>query len=277
MQYSVISAPTYDAQVKLKGETIQCCSKQQLKRTYPRGGCKVVGEISGKEKRKIGILPVGKTEFSISSPGAHSSLLWRETGYLQVGRDEYIAVLKSRVPFLLLLLGLLAAIVLLLGLLMGGEDVIGPGPDVSDGPTVIAPDHPLPPIDSGAEKLEGDSSEKAEAEKGGGSVSMIYSLDASIVLSTGDITIYFQNPNASTHNVSVDMYIVSGGQEYLIAQSGLLEAGYGLSHLTMMKDGPTLSEGLYTGLFRLQCYDPVTGEKAIIVPEIAGLNITVTQ
>lgn len=277
MQYSVISAPTYDAQVKLKGETIQCCSKQQLKRTYPRGGCKVVGEISGKEKRKIGILPVGKTEFSISSPGAHSSLLWRETGYLQVGRDEYIAVLKSRVPFLLLLLGLLAAIVLLLGLLMGGEDVIGPGPDVSDGPSVVIPDHPLPPIDSGAEKLEGDDTEKAEAAEGGGSVSMSYSLDVGISLPTGEILVGYQNPNASTHNVSVELYIISGGQEYPVARSGLVEPGFGLTNMTMLEDAPPLMAGRYEGLFRLHCYDPVTGEKAIIVPQITGLEVTVTE
>ena len=132
-------------------------------------------------------------------------------------------------------------------------------------------------MDSGAEKLEGDDSDKAQVEKGGGSVSMIYSLDASIVLSSGDITIYFQNPNASTHNVTVDMYIVSGGQEYLIAQSGLLEAGYKLESLTMLADGPALTEGMYTGLFRKHCYDPVSGEKAIVIPEIAGLNITVTR
>jgi len=274
MQYSAISASHHDAQVKLKGETLECLSSKQLKRTYPRGGCKVVGEISGRKKKEIGLLPHGKTEFSVCAPGAHSSLFWRQAGYLQVGPDEYVAVVKSRIPFLLLLLGLLALIALLLCLLLGGDDSgkVNPnGPDDrpsqdvqagpgQDGPTVIAPDHPLPPVDSGAEKLEGDDSDKAQVEKGGGSVSMIYSLDASIVLSSGDITIYFQNPNASTHNVTVDMYIVSGGQEYLIAQSGLLEAGYGLSHLTMLEGGPVLSEGLYTGLFRLQCYNPISGE-----------------
>jgi len=186
-------------------------------------------------------------------------------------------VLKSRAAFLIILFLLLALICLLLLLKPApySDPIIGPAPN--DGPVVINPDHPLPPEDENAEPIEDDDSKKGEAEDGGGSVSMIYALESAIDLSSGEITIYFKNPNASTHDVTVDMYIVSGGEEYLIAQSGILKAGYGLEKLTLLSDGPILSEGIYGGLFRLHCYDPLTGEQAMLVPEIVGLNITVTK
>ncbi|MBQ9980654.1 MAG: hypothetical protein IJP23_06310 [Oscillospiraceae bacterium] len=298
MQFNIHHSGDYDANVSLKGRKVECFSPKYIKNTYPQGGCKVLGEMGGgKAKKVLGTVQVGRELHEVSPSGSKSRLFWRRAGYLQVGDDQYIAVMKSRLPFLIILLALIAVIIILLCLLTGPGNTPGNTPSDNpgntpgtvtpgdtpgdtpggDGPIVIAPDHPLPPVDENSQPIEGDTSEKADVSEGGGSVSMIYSLDSSLTLSNGDITIYFQNPNASSHNVTVDMYIVSGGQEYLIAQSGLLEPGFGLTKLRMMTGAPTLSEGIYGGLFRLHCYDPVTGEQAMVVPEITGLNITVTN
>lgn len=265
-----------DAELKFQKQTIKCFSPQYLKNTYPNGGGKVRGEVSGKQiKNPIGSIQIGKETCDVAPCGKHSSLLWRTAGYLAVGQDEYIALKKSRLMFLILLLGLLAALVILGSLLL--KSPAGPKPAPGPGPSVITPDHPLPPVDDNSQKLEDDDSQKAETPDGGGSLSMIYTLEATLDLSEKTIGIYIKNPNASSHNVTVDFYIVSGGVEYLVAQSGLLEAGYGLTQMTLLENAPTLSEGLYTGLYRLHCFDPVSGEQAMVVPSIAGVNVTVTN
>ena len=269
MNFQVIASERHDAKVKIKGSTVECHSPGYLKRAYPRGGCKVIGEMSGGSKKDaIGTVQLGRSVHDVLAVGQHSGLMWKTAGYVQVGPDEYVALLQSRLPLLLLLLfGLLALVLALSGLLGGGGSSSVPG--------TILPERPLPTVDEGAEKLEGDNTQKPDVAPGGGSLSMTYKLEAAVDLSSGEIAIYFKNPNRSTHNVAQDMYIVSEGKEFLIAQSGLLEAGYGLNRLTMLQDAPRLSEGVYTGLYRLHCYDPATGDEIMITPEITGVNVTV--
>lgn len=268
-QFSPARALNYDAKVKLKGNTTECFSPKYLKNTYPQGGCKVLGEITGRsEKKAIGEIRLEKDRlFDVTAPGKHSGLLWRKAGYVQVGTDEYVTLLKSRIPFLLLLALLLAIILFLLSLLMGGDK----------GPTYIDPDHPLPPVDTNAKPIEGDDTEKTDVAEGGGSVSMIYTLEARNHVDAETVAIYFKNPNASSHNVIVELIVVSDGEEYPIACSGLLEPGYELREIAKLEDAPLLKEGVYTGLYRLQCFDPVTGERALVSPEITGVSITVNE
>ncbi len=283
LELKIRLSQTYDTKLKLKGHELECHSPKYVKSAYPGGGCKVLGEVTGgKVKKAVGSVMLGHQRVDVGTPGGKSGLLWRTAGYLQVGDDEYVAVLKSRVPFLIILLGLLAAIVAVLLLLPKQDDTTDNGggdtPGTSGGgQIVIDPDHPLPPVDSNQTPLDGDSSEKAEVEEGGGSVSLVFKLDATLDLSTGAITISYENPNSSTHNIILDMYILSGGEEYLIARSGLLEPGYGLTSMELLEDAPALTEGVYTGLFRVHSFDPVTGEQSFVVPEMPGLNITVTN
>lgn len=272
LEIKIRASQTYDAKLKIKGHETECYSPRYIKSTYPSGGCRVLGEVTGdKVKKKIGSIKMGHQQLDVGTPGGQSKLLWRTAGYLQVSDDEYIAVLKSRAPFLVILLALLTAMIVLLMLLKPGST-----PD-NGGLIVIDPDHPLPPVDQNQSLIEGDDSQKANVEQGGGSISLVFKLDAKLDLSTGDITISYQNPNSSTHNIILDMYIVSGGQEYLIARSGLLEPGYGLTAMELLEDAPTLSEGIYEGLFRVHSFDPITGEQAVVIPEMPGLIITVVN
>lgn len=270
MNFQMLASDKHDAKLKLKGSPVECFSPRYLKNTYPRGGCKIIGELSGGSKKdSIGSIQLGRSVHDVSAVGQHNSLLWKTAGYLQVGEDEYIALLKSRLPLLIILLLLLLALLALL--LMGGKDT------PANSPGSISPDRPLPSVDAAAEKLEGDDSEKPDVKPGGGSLSLVYTLEASVNVSSGDIQIRFENPNESTHNVALDMYLVSEGKEYLVAQSDLLEAGYGLKHLKLLENAPELSEGIYAGLYRLHCYDPITGEELVLTPEITGVNVTVTK
>ena len=256
----------YDQKVKIGKEQIRCYSKKQLDRLYPNGGYHIIGETKEKNRKKIiAQLKVRKLTLDICNPDQHSGLLYRRAGYIRVGGDDFIALLVPRWPFLLLLLLLLGLIGLLLSLLLRG-----PAPS-----TPVNPDHPLPPEDALSTPMEDDASEKADVPAGGGSLSMIYTLDARLSLSTGEIAVYFKNPNASSHNVALELIVISGGQEYVIAQSGLVKAGYALETLERLANSAALSEGIYTGLYRLHCYDPISGERALVSPEISNVKITV--
>lgn len=265
--YRVLPTTDHDRKLKLNRQDVFCYSKKQLEKLYPEKDWRTVGEVcAGNRKEATARLKTDSAEFSVSDCGSHSALLWRKAGYARVERDGYVVLLKSRVPFLLILLGLLAALAVLLLLLLRPQE-----------PVVVEPDHPLPPRDPYVQPIEDDNSQRAEVPEGGGSVSMIYTLEASIDLSTGEVNIYFKNPNASSHDVVVELYIVSEGEEYPVAESGLLEPGYQLTRMELGADAPMLTQGLYDGLFRLRCYDPTSGERALVAPEITGLEITVIQ
>jgi hypothetical protein len=45
--------------------------------------------------------------------------------------------------------------------------------------------------------------------------------------------------------------------------------------MTFDKKSVSLQEGLYEGFYRLQCYNPETGVKATVTPEIAGVELIV--
>jgi hypothetical protein len=263
------STTDHDKKVKFGDHIILCYSPEQLKQLYPDGGYTVLGETADKSKaEQIATLVADKKQLSVAELNSHSRLLYSVVGYVKVGDDQYVALLHNRLLFLLLLLGglaLLIALIFLLLSLMQPRD-----------PVIIDPDHPLPTQDGNAEQLPSDpNSQRPDVPDGGGSLSMIYTLEAELSLSTGVIRIYFQNPAASSHDVSVILYITAGDQEIAIAQSGLLKAGYGLSVLEFVEGTAQLQEGIYTGKYLLSCFDPETGERALVQPEIAGVTITV--
>lgn len=270
--YLLLSTTDHDQKVKIEKQELFCYSRKQLDKLYPDKDYKIVGETRAKNKKEaIAQLKAGEKTLDVSEFKSNSRLLNKCVGYARVNRDEYIALLRSRVPFLILLLCCIAALIIAVSLLMGAINEEPPGP------VVIDPDHPMPTQDINATPNEDDNSEKAQVEEGGGSLSMIYSLDAELNLTTGQIRIYFMNPNASTHDVSLILYVVSGDTEVPIAQSGRISAGYSLTSLTMVEGTAALSEGVYTGYYMLSLFDPETGERALVQPEITGVQLVVTH
>ena len=105
---------------------------------------------------------------------------------------------------------------------------------------------------------------------------MIYTLTAGLSLSDNSISMYFKNPNASNHDVVLELYLVDGGTEIKLAQSGLVKAGYGLYEMTVLEDSAVLQEGIYQGKYKVLYYKPDTGERALVESDIEGLTIAVT-
>ena len=269
--YRHITREDYDQTIKLEGTKIQCYSKDQMDKLYPNGEYILVGETKRKNKKtEIAALNVWRSRFSVSTPGDNSKIFYRKAGYVNVGQDQYVVLLKHRFAFLIwffgLLLGVALAILLLIAALRDKD------------PTIIDPDHPLPTEDPNAQTVPDEGHEhKAESADGGGSVSMIYTLSVELQLSTGEADIYFRNPGVSNHDIALVLYVVSGEEEYPIAQSGLVKAGNELKKMTVLEDTVQLSAGTYSGKFKVLYYDPLTGEKAMVEPEITDLVITVSQ
>ena len=150
--------------------------------------------------------------------------------------------------------------------------------DSDDGPAgVLDPDYAIKTEEPNAEPVESDPEEtKPEVAEGGGSVSMSFMDKVTYNLSTGQISLYYQNPHASTHNVVVQVILTHGEDEYLLAESGVLKAGYQVTSLEVDKNAPQLSAGGYNGKLRLLFYDPETGERAIVDTDIP-CTITVKE
>ncbi|MCL2487584.1 MAG: hypothetical protein FWE80_02760 [Oscillospiraceae bacterium] len=133
----------------------------------------------------------------------------------------------------------------------------------SDDPDAI-PEFAPQDTDNNAEAIEDDDDEeKLEASEGGGAVSMSYSKEVSISLSEKKASIIFWNPKRSTMDAVLQLIVISGEQEAVIAQSQLLPAGYKLEKMDLL-DTAKLSAGKYSGKFNILYYNPETGERAVV-------------
>ena len=275
----------YDKRIFLGDQFIFCYSEKKMRELYPEKNYTVVGEAKSskqlrkkkaepkepKKERHVGRLHIGSKEVDVFRHGEHAGLLHKREGYVCVGGDAFIAIHSSRIPFLLSLLAVLSMITVTTVLV---AQLIGnPKP-----PVVIHPDHPLPEIDPDIETLPVDEDgDKVQSESGGGFVSMVFTKEASISLSSNTATIYYQNPSKSNHAVILELYLISDGQEYFLGRTGLIPAGGAIYRMDVSERDAGIRAGIYTGLYRTYYYDPQTGERAAISSDITEVKISVTE
>lgn len=287
-KFTPILKNDYDIKVKIGKHDIFCYSKKKLNEIYKdkeygpkilgearkfkretdeRGGDKAKPQTESHRKVPFASLELQKGSLKVFENDSQNRIRFKRSGYVCVGGDTYVAILTDRMYFLLWFFGLLAVLILI-GLLLWHLLK----------PEEVEPDNPLPPPDQWLVPDDNSGGDVAKpSTDGGGSLSMIYTLEAELNLTTGEIEIYFKNPSASSHDVVLEFYILSGENEYHIATSGRLPAGYGLTKLTLSEDALQLQEGIYQGMYRLILYNSVTGEKANVQPEIPEVAITVTK
>ena len=134
---------------------------------------------------------------------------------------------------------------------------------------VLEPDYAAIDIDENAVPMAEPEQEEAPLVKqGGGSVTISFQDDITYSPSTGQVSLFYQNPRASTHNVVAQVILVRGQNEYLLAQSGILEPGYQVTALRAVDGAPTVSAGGYNGKLRLLFYDTQSGERAMVDTDI---------
>lgn len=276
----------YDKRIFLGDQFIFGYSEKKMRELYPEKNYTVVGEAKSarrlkkkaeaqaeatqkKAERRIGRLHINGKEVDVFRHGEHAGILHKREGYVCVGGDSFIAIHSSRLPFLLALLAVLAMLAVTTVLVV---QLIGnPKP-----PIVIDPDHPLPEIDPDIETLP-DDGDKVQSESGGGFVSMVFSYDVTVSLSEEKATITYQNPNKSNHSVVLELYLISGEQEYFLGRTGLIPAGGAIYQMDVSERDANIRAGIYNGLFRSYYYDPLTGERAAISSDITDLKISVVE
>lgn len=139
-----------------------------------------------------------------------------------------------------------------------------------EGPAVVLePDYATIEVEENAVPLApAEGEEKPEVVQGGGSVTISFQDGVTYNTATKEITLFYQNPWSSTHDVVVQVILVNGENEYLLGQSGLLKAGYEVNRISGETLSVQLNPGGYTGKLKLLFYDPETGERAIVDTDI---------
>ena len=121
-------------------------------------------------------------------------------------------------------------------------------------------------IEPNVKKID-DDGKKMDVPEGGSAVRLTYSNKAKISLSKKEINFNLKNPSASSQDMVLEVFIVSDDKEIIIAKSGRIKPGYGLSSLPLT-DKVVLKSGEYTGQFIVYYYDEQTAEKSIVNTKI---------
>lgn len=282
MIFKSVLKQDYDHRISVEKRNVLCYSKKKMKALHPDGDFHIVGEAHSVKAAKkstegknapIGEYALGEGKYlGVFAEGSKSRLFYKKAGYVSVGDGAYLIILTSRAPFLLSLLGTLAAFAVILGILLSMSEE---GPFA---PPVISPVSPLPPEDENSAPIEGDDGdEKLESEEGGGAVSLIYTTDAKLNLSTKKIGVYFLNPRRSNHDIVFHLMLLNGDERICIASSGRIVPGKGLLIMDFKTASAQLSPGIYNGLYEVYFYNPDTGERAAIASNVAGITITVVN
>lgn len=255
MRYVILNDAACDKRFKKLGAEVAYFSKEKLDKMYPPNAAdtySVVGytalDKADNERNRNQEFTVtvgeGETSFDAVVQKSYHHLLYKNDGYACLGANKYVVILKRRLlPVILLCLALLVVIGALVYTLRAPEDTK---------PNVPAPDEP-----SNVTVVEDERSQE-EPERSE-EISLIYTDNAKIELSTGKITMYFKNPSTCSHDVILELYVLSGEESVKIATSDLIIAGQELTTMKMETTATKLSEGNYTGMYRLLFFEP--GEK----------------
>lgn len=275
MRYVILNDAACDKRIKKPGAEVAYFSKEKLDKMYPPNaadtysvvGCTALDRADDgrNSNREITVTAGdGETSFDAVVRKSYNHLLYKNDGYACLGANKYVVILKRRLlPVILLCLALLVVIGALVYTLRAPEDTKpnAPAPDEPSNVTVVE------------DERSQDEPERSEE------ISLIYTDNAKIELSTGKITMYFKNPSTCSHDVILELYVLSGEKSVKIATSDLIIAGQDLTTMKMETTATKLSEGNYTGMYRLLFFEP--GEKTTDPPaqesKITDVDIVVTK
>ncbi len=138
---------------------------------------------------------------------------------------------------------------------------------------VIAPDYAPIETEKLAEPIPDDTSDKLASPENGGAVSLSYSDQVTITLSSKTATLMFANPGRS----NMDMLLQIVVHDVVLLQSGRITPGNRVTSLELLPEAvDMLAPGGYDGVFVVSYYDQGSGEKQIVDVEIP-ISITVCE
>ena len=137
----------------------------------------------------------------------------------------------------------------------------------------LVPDHAPVVEEANAQPIPGDSGKGEAAEPGSGNVSLSYSNQVTIDLSSKTVRLIFANPGRSNQDVMLQLVI----QGRVILQSGRITPGNQVTELVLPEESAAiLIAGGYEGTFLLHFYDALSSEKSIVTTELP-VSVTVTN
>ena len=138
---------------------------------------------------------------------------------------------------------------------------------------VLPPDYPPQATDQNQTPIPDDQGGTIETPEGGGAVNVTYSESIEIDLSEKSASLYYANPSRSNQNVAIAVVI----GEDVILRSQLITPGNMINSLTLVEGAEKkLTVGGYNAALIIYCYDPETGEKAM-VDTTGAVVLTVTE
>ena len=261
----IILKENYNKSVRINHRDVKCYSRKMLKELYPGGNYSIVGEtFENNNKKKIDTINIAEKELIVSKYGKNNSIIYAKSGYVAVGENEYLVILRNRVPFILLFCGI-ATFGIILGIL--GYKMLFNTP-------VVAPEYPLPLEDDKSTDIKNDNSINIKPGKKN-HASIKVAREVSIDLKSKEIKFIYQNFNSSNKDVVVTLCVVKGDNEYVIARSGLIKVGKEIKTMDLISDNIKLTQGVYKGRIKIDFYDENTGEKAATSTDFDDVEITV--
>ena len=249
----------YGAQYQSGGHQIKCYTKKQMKSLYPGNDFERVAEFApGSKKKPIGILE-GKRRNALYPYKAHSRLLYHEKGYVAVGEDRYVALLKSALPARL---GVLAACLVLIAAAVVFALNINKGQEVASVPDEqVAEAGKQPELEEGAVDWEGMKPQ----DTGGVVLGIAIPGYKSITVDANktDVKVNFQNPEGNPCYFEISLILDDGTELY---KSKMVEPGKGLYDISLSK---ALDPGEYDAVvkydtFSLEGLAPMNGAEVQI-------------
>jgi hypothetical protein len=299
--FHIVRKSNYDKTINFGKIQINAYSKKAMNAHFGNlDNVSIVGEACKQKKHNaFAKLQLGNTQnepaqtLRVMPQGTLGKLLYKRVGWVQVMGDvaldaaakvdhnvspstsdvaglagesgmHFVALCKSRLAFLLWVLALVAAIIIAVAFVVS----------ILVSPVVIKPLNKLPDVDSNAISVE---PEGTTADTSGSSVSLAYSLDASLNLDTGQIDMYFKNPSTSNRDVLVELCVQDGNKDVIVAKSGLIEPSSELTRMCFDANSAKLSAGVYDAKFKVLFYDPSTGEKALVESDIDDVELTASK
>lgn len=202
------------------GIAVPCYKKKQMDELYPAGGFSVVGQL-GKGRDEIGSLSSdGKTEsvYAVSKM-PHTSI----KGYVPVGENEFLVVVKDVLLLWLLLLLLLLALAAALGFGIHYAVTTGTEPE--------APTQGVGVVDENALPGEGELSVPEKTETKGRQIKINGIPEMPLVAGQREQNFVFSNPESNPCYHKIEIVLDDTGE--VLYTSNLLPPGYSISQFTL--------------------------------------------
>lgn len=212
-------------------------SKKEMKDLYPAGGFKVVGQLC-KGKKVIGACESGGVQEDVyrTSKMPHTVI----KGYVSVGNDSYLAVVKDVLLLWILLCLFICLLVVGAGLLIKHFVPANAEPETT---------RPLLVLDDNAVYGEGELTTNEHVETKGRKIKINGVPTMTLKANTLEQNFVFSNPEGNPCYFIVEVVLESTGE--VIYTSNLLPPGYSISHFTLNR---ALAPGQYKAVVHFKTY-----------------------